>query len=258
MPERSLVVIPTFNERDNISRMIDAVLAKDASLDILVVDDGSPDGTGGMVAAIASVNDRVHVITRSGKLGLGTAYIAGFRWALERSYAHVFQMDADFSHDPAYIPDFFKAARSSDVVLGSRYRDGRANVVNWPVSRLLLSYFANLYARRVTGLPVWDATGGFKCWHRKVLETIQLKDVKSNGYAFQIEMTFRAWKHGFSIVEIPIVFVDRLEGESKMSKKIVREGIWMVWRFRWWAMCNRIPRVVAEGSRRAVDADKAA
>ena len=258
MPERALVVIPTFNERDNISRMIDAVLAKDASLDILVVDDGSPDGTGAMVAAIASVNDRVHVIRRSGKLGLGTAYIAGFRWALERSYAHVFQMDADFSHDPNYLPDFFRAAGSSDVVLGSRYRDGRANVVNWPVSRLLLSYFANLYARQVTGLPVWDATGGFKCWRRKVLETIELNDVRSNGYAFQIEMTFRAWKHGFSIVEIPIVFVDRLEGESKMSKKIVREGIWMVWRLRWWAMRNRIPRVVAEESRRAGDADKAA
>jgi dolichol-phosphate mannosyltransferase len=258
VPERSLVVIPTFNERDNISRMIDAVLAMDASLDILVVDDGSPDGTGGMVAAIASVNDRVHVIRRSGKLGLGTAYIAGFNWALERSYGHVFQMDADFSHDPKYIPDFFKAAASSDVVLGSRYRDGRANVVNWPVSRLLLSYFANVYARKVTGLPVWDATGGFKCWHRKVLESIKLNDVKSNGYAFQIEMTFRAWKRGFSIVEIPIVFVDRLEGESKMSKKIVREGIWMVWRFRWWAMRNRIPRVVTEASRRATDADKAA
>jgi len=258
VPERALVVIPTFNERDNISRMIDAVLSKDASLDILVVDDGSPDGTGGMVAAIASVNDRVHVIRRSGKLGLGTAYIAGFKWALERQYAHIFQMDADFSHDPGYIADFFKAAMASDVVLGSRYRDGRANVVNWPVSRLLLSYFANLYARRVTGLPVWDATGGFKCWRRKVLETIHLNDVKSNGYAFQIEMTFRAWKHGFSIAEIPIVFVDRLEGESKMSKKIVREGIWMVWRLRWWAMRNRIQRVTIEGSRRADDADKAA
>ncbi|MEX1186634.1 MAG: polyprenol monophosphomannose synthase [Gemmatimonadaceae bacterium] len=258
MPERALVVIPTYNERDNISRIIDAVLATDASLDILVVDDGSPDGTGGTVAAIASVNDRVHVIRRSGKLGLGTAYIAGFKWALERNYAHVFQMDADFSHDPAYIPEFFKAIGSNDVVVGSRYRDGRANVVNWPVSRLLLSYFANVYARRVTGLPVWDSTAGFKCWRRKVLETIQLNDVKSNGYAFQIEMIFRAWKHGFRIAEIPIVFVDRLEGESKMSKKIVREGIWMVWRLRWWAMLNRIPRVASDGSRRATDADKAA
>lgn len=235
--------MPTYNERDNIARLIDAVLGKDASLDMLIVDDGSPDGTGGIVAAIASANDRVHLLRRSGKLGLGTAYIAGFKWAIQREYAYVFQMDADFSHDPGYIPDFFKAIQSSDVVLGSRYRDGRANVVNWPVSRLLLSYFANVYARNVTGLPVWDATGGFKCWRRKVLETIQLNDVRSNGYAFQIEMTFRAWKHGFRVKEIPIVFVDRLEGESKMSKKIVREGVWMVWRLRWWAMRNRIPRV---------------
>lgn len=258
MPDRALVVIPTFNERDNISRMIDAVLAKDLSLDILVVDDGSPDGTGAQVAAIASANGRVHLLRRSGKLGLGTAYIAGFKWALERDYGYIFQMDADFSHDPSYIPDFFNAVKSSDVIIGSRYRDGRANVVNWPVSRLLLSYFANVYARHVTGLPVWDATAGYKCWRRKALEAIQLNDVRSNGYAFQIEMVFRAWKHGFRIAEIPIVFVDRLEGESKMSKKIVREGIWMVWRLRWWAMLNKIPRVEGVGSSRATDADKAA
>jgi len=254
LPERSLVVVPTYNERDNIARLIDAVLAKDASLDMLIVDDASPDGTGGMVAAIASVNDRVHLLRREGKLGLGTAYLAGFRWALERDYSYIFEMDADFSHDPAYIPHFFKAIQSADLVLGSRYRDRRANVVNWPVSRLILSYFANVYARKVTGLPIWDATGGFKCFRRKVLETIDLNDVRSNGYAFQIEMSFRAWKHGFRIVEIPIVFVDRLEGESKMSKKIVREAIWMVWRLRWWAMLNRIPRaVVSQESRRAVD-----
>ncbi len=254
MPERSLVVVPTYNERDNIARLIDAVLAKDASLDMLIVDDASPDGTGGMVAAIASVNDRVHLLRREGKLGLGTAYLAGFRWALERDYSYIFEMDADFSHDPAYIPHFFKAIQSADLVLGSRYRDRRANVVNWPVSRLILSYFANVYARKVTGLPIWDATGGFKCFRRKVLETVDLNDVRSNGYAFQIEMSFRAWKHGFRIVEIPIVFVDRLEGESKMSKKIVREAIWMVWRLRWWAMLNRIPRaVVSQESRRAVD-----
>lgn len=258
MPDKALVVVPTYNERDNISRLIDAVLGKDPSLDILVVDDGSPDGTGAVVAAIASANDRVHLLRRGGKLGLGTAYIAGFKWALERDYGHIFQMDADFSHDPAYIPEFFRAATSSDVVIGSRYRDGRANVVNWPVSRLLLSYFANVYARHVTGLPVWDATAGFKCWRRKALETIQLNDVRSNGYAFQIEMVFRAWKHGFSIVEIPIVFVDRLEGESKMSKKIVREGAWMVWRLRWWAMRNKIPRVIPVEARRPTDAEKAA
>lgn len=241
--------MPTYNERDNIARLIDAVLGKDASLDILVVDDASPDGTGGMVAAIASANERVHVLRREGKLGLGTAYLAGFRWALERDYSYIFEMDADFSHDPAYIPHFFKAIQSADLVLGSRYRDRRANVVNWPVSRLILSYFANVYARKVTGLPIWDATGGFKCFRRKVLETIDLNDVRSNGYAFQIEMSFRAWKHGFRIVEIPIVFVDRLEGESKMSKKIVREAIWMVWRLRWWAMVNRIPRLTDIESR---------
>jgi len=249
LSERSLVVVPTYNERDNIARLIDAVLGKDASLDILVVDDASPDGTGGMVAAIASANERVHVLRREGKLGLGTAYLAGFRWALERDYSYIFEMDADFSHDPAYIPHFFKAIQSADLVLGSRYRDRRANVVNWPVSRLILSYFANVYARKVTGLPIWDATGGFKCFRRKVLETIDLNDVRSNGYAFQIEMSFRAWKHGFRIVEIPIVFVDRLEGESKMSKKIVREAIWMVWRLRWWAMVNRIPRLTDIESR---------
>jgi len=251
LSERSLVVVPTYNERDNIARLIDAVLGKDASLDMLIVDDGSPDGTGGIVAAIASANDRVHLLRRSGKLGLGTAYIAGFKWAVQREYAYVFQMDADFSHDPGYIPDFFKAIQSSDVVLGSRYRDGRANVVNWPVSRLLLSYFANFYARHMTGLPVWDATAGFKCWRREVLEAIELDDVRSNGYAFQIEMAFRAWKHGFRVVEIPIVFVDRLEGESKMSQKIVREGFWMVLRLRWWAMTNRIPRLTDIESRRS-------
>ena len=258
MPEKTLVVVPTYNERDNISRMIDAVLSRDSFIDILVVDDGSPDGTGGIVAAIASANDRVHLLRRAGKLGLGTAYIAGFKWALERDYAYVLQMDADFSHDPAYIPQFFKAVETADVVIGSRYRDGRANVVNWPVSRLLLSYFANVYARRVTGLPVWDATAGFKCWRRKALEAIQLSDVRSNGYAFQIEMVFRAWKHGFRVAEIPIVFVDRLEGESKMSKKIVREGIWMVWRLRWWAVTNRIPRVARTEARRLDDTREAA
>ncbi len=258
MPEKALVVVPTYNERDNISRLIDAVLAKDPSLEILVVDDASPDGTGGLVAAIASVNDRVHVLRRAGKLGLGTAYLAGFRWALEREYSYVFEMDADFSHDPKYIPDFFAAIQSADLVLGSRYRDRRANVVNWPIARLFLSYFANVYARKVTGLPIWDATGGFKCFRRKVLETIDLNGVRSNGYAFQIEMTFRAWKHGFRIVEIPIVFVDRLEGKSKMSKKIMREAIWMVWRLRWWAMLNKIPRVDSEESRRSADTHKAA
>jgi len=169
-------------------------------------------------------------------MGLGTAYLAGFKWALERDYDYVLEMDADFSHDPAHLPQFLAAIEQADLVLGSRYQQGRVTVVNWPMNRLILSYCANIYARFVTGLPVWDATGGFKCFRRVVLESMNLDDVRSNGYAFQIEMSFRAWKKKFRIVEIPIVFVDRTEGTSKMSKSIVREAIWMVWRLRWWAM----------------------
>ncbi|HEX7941942.1 MAG TPA: polyprenol monophosphomannose synthase, partial [Gemmatimonadaceae bacterium] len=223
-----------------ISRLVEAVLAKDERLEILVVDDGSPDGTGQLVDAIADTNPRVHALHRPSKLGLGTAYRAGFKWALERGYDYVFEMDADFSHDPNHLPAFLEAIQDADVVLGSRYNRGRVTVVNWPMTRLLLSYFANLYARLVTGLPLDDSTGGFKCFRRSVLEAIDLDAVKSNGYAFQIEMSFRAWKKGFRIAEIPIVFVDRTEGESKMSKKIVREAIWMVWRLRWWSLTGQL------------------
>jgi len=240
LPDRALVIVPTYNERFNIARLIPAVLAQDPSIEMLVVDDGSPDGTGGVVDAIAANNDRVHVVHREGKLGLGTAYIAGFRWALERKYDLVFEMDADFSHNPELLPEFLQAIKEADVVLGSRYQGGRVNVVNWPMSRLFLSYAANIYARAVTGLPVSDTTGGFKCFRRNVLESIDLNSVKSNGYAFQIEMSFRAWKRGFRLFEIPIIFVDRTEGVSKMSKKIVREAIWMVWRLRWWGLTGRI------------------
>ena len=240
MPDRALVIVPTYNERFNIARLIPAVLAQDPSIEMLVVDDASPDGTGGVVDAIAANNDRVHVVHREGKLGLGTAYIAGFRWALERQYDLVFEMDADFSHNPEMLPEFLQAVKEADVVLGSRYQGGRVNVVNWPMSRLFLSYAANIYARAVTGLPVSDTTGGFKCFRRNVLESIDLNSVKSNGYAFQIEMSFRAWKRGFRLFEIPIIFVDRTEGVSKMSKKIVREAIWMVWRLRWWSLTGRI------------------
>lgn len=240
MPDRALVIVPTYNERFNIARLIPAILAQDPSLEILVVDDASPDGTGAIVDGIATNNPRVHVIHREGKLGLGTAYIAGFRWALERKYDLVFEMDADFSHNPERLPEFLEAIRDSDVVLGSRYQDGHVNVVNWPMSRLFLSYAANIYARFVTGLPIFDTTGGFKCFHRNVLESIDLNSVKSNGYAFQIEMSYRVWKSGFRLVEIPIIFVDRTEGVSKMSKKIVREAIWMVWRLRWWSLTGRI------------------
>jgi dolichol-phosphate mannosyltransferase len=240
LPDRALVIVPTYNERFNIARLIPAILAQDPSLEVLVVDDGSPDGTGAIVDGIAANNARVHVIHRATKLGLGTAYIAGFRWALERKYDLVFEMDADFSHNPERLPEFLEAIRESDVVLGSRYQNGHVNVVNWPMSRLFLSYAANIYARFVTGLPIFDTTGGFKCFRRNVLESIDLNSVKSNGYAFQIEMSYRAWRRGFQLFEIPIIFVDRTEGVSKMSKKIVREAIWMVWRLRWWSLTGRI------------------
>jgi dolichol-phosphate mannosyltransferase len=238
--ERALVIVPTYNERENIRRLVDNVLRQDGRLEMLVVDDGSPDGTGQIVAELEATDQRVHLLERPKKLGLGTAYIAGFRWALERDYEYVLEMDADFSHDPAHLPQFLRAIEDADLVLGSRYQQGRVTVVNWPIGRLILSYAANLYARAVTGLPVWDATGGFKCFRRAVLESIDFSRVRSNGYAFQIEMSFRAWKRSFRIVEIPIVFVDRTEGTSKMSKSIVREAIWMVWRLRWWAIRGTI------------------
>lgn len=240
MPERTLVIVPTYNEKENIERIIDAILAQDASIDVLVVDDGSPDGTGAIVDGIAARNPRVHAIHRAGKLGLGTAYVAGFKWALARDYQFVMEMDADFSHNPERLPEFLKAIQTADLVIGSRYQNGQVNVVNWPMGRLFLSYSANIYARRVTGVPIFDATGGFKCFRRNVLETIDLDDIRSNGYAFQIEMNVRTWKKGFRIVEIPIVFVDRTEGSSKMSKRIVREAVWMVWRLRWWSVRGKI------------------
>lgn len=240
MPQRSLVIVPTYNEKENVARLIRAVLAQDPSIDMLIVDDGSPDGTGALVDAIADSEPRVHAIHRAAKLGLGTAYVAGFKWALARDYQFIFEMDADFSHAPERIPEFLEAIQTADLVIGSRYQDGHVNVVNWPMGRLFLSYSANIYARKVTGLQIFDSTGGFKCFRRRVLEAIDLDDIKSNGYAFQIEMTVRAWKKGFRIVEIPIVFVDRTEGSSKMSKRIVREAVWMVWRLRWWSIRGRI------------------
>ena len=240
MPDRALVIVPTYNEKFNIARLIPSILAQDASIEILVVDDGSPDGTGAIVDGIAANNPRVHIIHRASKLGLGTAYLVGFRWALERKYDLVFEMDADFSHNPERLPEFLEAIKEADLVLGSRYQNGHVNVVNWPMSRLFLSYCANIYARGITGLPVFDATGGFKCFRRNVLESIDLSSVKSNGYAFQIEMSYRVWKRGFRLVEIPIIFVDRTEGVSKMSKRIMREAIWMVWRLRWWSLTGRI------------------
>ncbi len=238
--ERGLVIVPTYNESDNVTRIVPMILDQDPLLEVLVVDDNSPDGTGKLADELAATNPRVHVLHRPGKQGLGRAYLAGFAWALAQDYAYIFEMDADFSHDPKHLTQFLAAVRDADLVLGSRYRDGKISVVNWPMSRLVLSYSANIYARAVTGLQLGDATGGFRCFKREVLQAIALDEVKSNGYAFQIEMSFRAWKKGFKLVEIPIVFHDRTEGESKMSKGIVREAIFMVWRLRWWSITGRV------------------
>ena len=227
MAERALVCVPTYNEAENLPKIVPAILAQDPRLEVLVIDDGSPDGTGALADQMAAADPRIHVLHRTAKEGLGKAYLAGFRWALAQDYAYVFEMDADFSHDPKYLKDFLKSIGDADLVLGSRYKSG-VNVVNWPMSRLLLSFFANKYVRWVTWMPLTDATGGFKCFRRAVLEAVDLDDVRSNGYAFQIEMSFRAYRKGFRVREIPIVFVDRIEGQSKMNKKIVREAIWMV------------------------------
>ncbi|PYP16419.1 MAG: dolichyl-phosphate beta-D-mannosyltransferase [Gemmatimonadetes bacterium] len=240
MPEKALVVIPTYNEAVNLPQLVPQVLAQDPRIDVLVVDDNSPDGTGALADEMSRANPRVHTLHREGKLGLGTAYITGFKWALERSYDFMFEMDADFSHDPVHLPQFLTAIRDADVVLGSRYLQGRVTVVNWPMSRLMLSYLANIYARWFTGLKIWDLTGGFKCFRRRVLETIDLSQVVSNGYAFQIEMSVRAWRKGFKLREIPIVFVDRTEGQSKMNRAIVREAVLKVPRLRLMAWFGRI------------------
>jgi dolichol-phosphate mannosyltransferase len=228
----ALVIVPTYNERENIEAIIQAVLGLRPDIDVLVVDDDSPDGTGQLVDSIASRELRVHVLHREAKLGLGSAYIMGFKWALENTDTkYVFEMDADFSHDPASIPEFLEKIQSHDLVLGSRYLDG-ITVVNWPLSRLILSYGANIYTRIVTGLPLKDSTGGFKCFRREVLEQLPLDTIESDGYSFQIEMNFLCWKKGFRIIEIPILFVDRRVGISKMNKGIIWEAAFMVWRLR--------------------------
>lgn len=239
MAERALVVVPTYNERENLPQIVPAILTQDPRLEILVVDDTSPDGTGEMADAFAAADPRVHVLHRPLKQGLGRAYLAGFAWALERDYTHVCEMDADFSHDPKNLPRFVDACSDADLVVGSRYASG-VNVINWPMSRLLLSWFANKYARWITGLTLTDATGGFKCFRREVLAAIPLDKVRSNGYAFQIEMSMRAWKKGFRIKELPIIFTDRMEGRSKMNGRIVREAIWMVWWLRLQSLLGRL------------------
>ena len=239
MPDRFLVIHPTYNESQNLPRIVPLVLAQDPRLEILVVDDNSPDGTGRLATDLAGFNPRVHVLHRTQKEGLGRAYLAGFAWALERGFDLVFEMDADFSHDPKFLPEMIARTSEADLVIGSRYKTG-VNVINWPMSRLLLSYGANLYVRWITGLPLTDATGGFKCFKREVLAAMPLEKVRSNGYAFQVEMSFRAWKKKFRLVEVPIVFTDRVEGNSKMSKAIVREAIWMVWWLRFASMFGRL------------------
>jgi len=227
-----LVIVPTYNERENLPRKIPQILAQDPCIDVLVVDDASPDATGEIAAEMAAADPRVHVLRRTAKDGLGAAYLAGFAWGLERPYRLLFEMDADISHPPEALGRMIQEAEHHDVVIGSRYVDGRVTVSNWPMSRLLVSYFGSWYARVITRMPVRDATGGFNCWRREALEAIDLSRIRSNGYAFQIELKFRAFKKGLRMVEIPILFTERDSGASKMSKRIVREAIWRVWWLR--------------------------
>lgn len=243
MTHDTLIIIPTYNESKNIAKMIPILMELDAQpVDVLVVDDGSPDGTSDVVRELQKeYPNRVHLISRSGKLGLGTAYVAGFKFALERDYQYICEMDADFSHDPADVPRLVKVVRSgeADLAIGSRYYNG-VSIINWPISRLVLSYSANLYARMITGMNVFDTTAGFKCFHRNVLESFDLSRIKSNGYSFQIEMHYRAFKKGFRIREVSVIFRERTEGVSKMSKKIVWEAIWMVWALKIRSIIGRL------------------
>jgi dolichol-phosphate mannosyltransferase len=229
--EKALIIIPTYNEIENIEKIITEAKQNAQDISILVIDDNSPDGTAEKVRELQTKFEKIELIEREGKLGLGTAYVAGFKYALENGFDYVFEMDADYSHDPAEIPNFMEAIKDADLVIGSRYIKG-VNVVNWPLSRLLLSYFANMYTRWITGLPLCDSTSGYKCFRSEVLRAIDLDKIHSGGYSFQIEMSFKAWKLGFRVKEIPIIFIDRAIGKSKMSKKIVREAVLMVWRLK--------------------------
>ncbi|MGB7566806.1 MAG: polyprenol monophosphomannose synthase [Chitinivibrionales bacterium] len=239
-PEKILIIIPTYNEKDNIGLLIPVIEKTVPGIHILVVDDGSPDGTSAFVKDMGKQRSNLFVLDRSKKEGLGKAYVAGFHWALSRGYEYIFEMDADFSHDPKYLPDFLKAMDRSDIVIGSRYLSG-VNVINWPMSRLLLSYCASIVARIITGIPLRDCTAGFKCFRRAVLEKVKIDKIDSSGYAFQIEMNYFAWKNKFRITEIPIVFTDRQRGASKMSTKIIREGIILLWKLRLQSIFYRTP-----------------
>jgi dolichol-phosphate mannosyltransferase len=239
--KQSLIIIPTYNEADNVAKIIPEVLSQDDGFNVLIVDDNSPDGTAKLIKEMQKTILRIHLIERPSKLGLGTAYVAGFKFALSHGFDFVFEMDADFSHDPKSLMKLLTKAEEYDLVIGSRYISG-VNVVNWPMRRLILSYSANLYTRIITGLPVKDATAGFKCYRRAVLESFNLDSIKSNGYSFQIETNYLAWKHGFRICEVPIVFTDRREGISKMSKHIVSEAAWMVWKLKFRGMFSKVNR----------------
>ena len=234
---KALVITPTYNEAVNIPNLIPKVLRQSKDIEILIIDDNSPDGTAAIVKGLQRRNHRVHLIERSHKMGLGTAYVTGFKFAIQNEFDFVFEMDADFSHNPKELPNFLTKIQECDLVIGSRYVRG-ISVVYWPFRRLLLSYFANLYTRVITGMPVKDATSGFKCYRRAVLESIDLDSLYSNGYAFQIETNFIAWKKGFRLSEIPIIFVDRDKGVSKMSKNIVYEAAFMVWKLKLRSLLN--------------------
>lgn len=236
---KALVIVPTYNEADNIPELVPKVLEQDPGIEMLVVDDNSADGTGKLVDELIENQPRLHVLHRPRKMGLGSAYVAGFRYALERGYDLVFEMDADFSHDPDSLPTFLEAIQDADLVVGSRYLNG-VTVVNWPLSRLILSYGANLYTRIITGMPLKDATGGFKCFRRTTIEKLDLSRVNSDGYGFQIEINFKVWRKGLRVVEIPIIFEDRRVGISKMNNKIVWEAMWLVWKLRLMDLLGRL------------------
>lgn len=237
--KRILIIIPTYNEAKNIQNLLPLVLKQHNNIEILIVDDNSPDETASIVEKIIEQNPKVHIIKRQSKLGLGTAYVEGFRYALKNEYDYIIEMDADFSHNPKILPIFIEKIKEYDLVIGSRYIKG-VNVVNWPLSRLLLSWFANLYTRIVTGMPVKDCTSGYKCFRKEVLQTINLNKIDSDGYGFQIEMHFKTWKSGFKIIEIPIIFTDRFHGESKMNSGIVKEAAWIVWKLRFLSLFGKL------------------
>lgn len=240
MNDKALVIIPTYNERENIEPLVKAILALPVKVDVLIVDDNSPDGTGEIADRLSQQFPQVHVMHRTEKNGLGRAYCAGFAWALERDYEYIIEMDGDFSHNPADIPSFLEAAKNADLVIGSRYSNG-IRVINWPLKRLMLSLGAAKYVQLITGMPITDPTGGFKCFRRHTLQSINLNEIRSNGYSFQIEMSHKVWRQGMKIVEVPIVFTDRFQGKSKMSRKIVWEAVWMVWRLLFQNHLRRSP-----------------